>query len=263
MIMLGRSLAVLAAACLWAAPAPAQTDGFGGQCLAAPHDAPATARQQEVAELVDSLRPALARFESLARVLAEGAPEICLVDALLDAQGYLGVEENRIVLRAALAPPMRQAVLVHELRHLHQARSGACPGPALSMAETARATLALEADATAVTLHVAWALRAEGAPAVWDALSAWPGQEDIAAAFAAEMAETGDPARAAARAFAQWYVSDRRRETYRIAACAEYLDRQERSHALPSYGDLPEGYLAALCVLPDGRAYPCTPPAPE
>ncbi|WP_371059978.1 DUF6782 family putative metallopeptidase [Rhodosalinus sp. 5P4] len=258
-----RSLAVLVAASLWALPVFAQPDGFGGQCLAAPHDAPVTAREQEVADLVDSLRPALARFESLARALAEGAPEICLVDALLDAQGYLGVEENRIVLRAALAPPMRQAVLIHELRHLHQARTGACPGPALSMGETARATLSLEADATAVTLHVAWALRAEGAPAVWDALAAWPGQQDIAAAFAGAMAETSDPVRAAARAFAQWYVSDWRRETYRIAACADYLDRQDRSHALPAYGALPQGFLSALCTLPDGRAYPCTPPASE
>ena len=258
-----RSLAVLAAAFLWAPPAHAQPDAFRAQCLAAPHDAPASDRQREVAALVEGLRPALARLDSLSRALEEGAPEICIVDALVDAQGYLGVEENRIVLSAALAPPMRQAVLIHELRHLHQARTGACPGPALSMGETARATLALEADATAVTLHVAWALRAEGAPAVWDALAAWPGQQDIAAAFAGAMAETSDPVRAAARAFAQWYVSDWRRETYRIAACADYLDRQDRSHALPAYGALPEGFLAALCELPDGRAYPCDPPAGE
>ncbi|MGB8624187.1 MAG: DUF6782 family putative metallopeptidase, partial [Paracoccaceae bacterium] len=89
---------------------------------------------------------------------------------------------------------------------------------------------------------------------------AWRTHSDIAAAFAAEMAATGDAPRATAAAFAQWYASDWRRENYYLAACSDYLDQQDRSKALPRYRLLSEDFLDTLCRLPDGTAYPCAEP---
>lgn len=228
-------------------------------CLAAPYAA-AEGEAGGIAALVAWLRAALPPGDTLREAFEAQAPELCLAETIFGAEGYLGVEDNRIVLRRTLAPGMIRAVLIHELRHLHQTRLGACPSPALSMQETARVTLAMEADASAVSLAVAWRLREQGDGAVWEALAAWPSHADIAAAFAGEMARGTGVEAATARAFAQWYLSDWRRETYYIAACSAYLDRQDRAHALPRYGAAAADFLQTLCRLPDGRAYPCVAP---
>ena len=97
-------------------------------------------------------------------------------------------------------------------------------------------TLAMKADASAVSFVVPWCLREAGDGALWDALADWPSRSDIAAAFAGEMMRGAGVEAAKARAFAQWYASDWRREISYIAACSDYLDRQDRSHALQRYG---------------------------
>ena len=253
-------LAMAGAICLAAQGAGAEAGRPGPECLPAPYDAARTDGERRIAELVGWLRPALGPYPSLLAALETSAPEICLAAALFGAEGYLGVEENRIVLRRSLPRGLMRAVMLHELRHLHQVRVGACPGPDLSMQETARVTLALEADASAVSLAVAWGLREDGDALAWQALASWPTHVDLAEAFEAEMRESGDVARATARAFAQWYVSDWRRETYRLAACSDYLDRQDRTHALPRYGAAAPDYLDSLCRMPDGGTYPCEEP---
>ena len=156
---------------------------------------------------------------------------------------------------------MQIGVLLHEIRHLDQLRLGACPSDDLAMEEYARATFALEADASAISLLIAWDLKERGDPGVWSALSAWDSQSDIAARFAGEMATSGDAEIAVSTAFDQWYASDLRREQYYIMTCSAYLDRQDASKALPQYQLLPGDFYAGLCRLPDGRDYPCSEPA--
>jgi len=251
---------VLALLCLGAPPASAQVADPFRTCLAPPYDGARTDTQRQIRSLADWLRSALVPHPSLARILEDRPPEICLSDHLFGIQGDFELAARRIVLRRGLSQPLMRAVAIHELRHVHQTRTGICPDPSLSMESTARVTLAMEADASAVSLAIAWHLRAAGEPSVWTALETWPTHADLALAFEAEMRASGDVALATARAFGTWYESEWRRETYYIAACSDYLDRQDRTHALPRYGSLDQAYLSDLCRLPDGRVYPCAEP---
>jgi hypothetical protein len=221
-------------------------------CAEAPYaDAP------EVADFVAEMTPVFSKFPTLEASLATDAPELGLAGSLHTARGYFEPETRRIVIERALSPGLRQAVLVHELRHAQQFATGSCPGPGLSMQGNARAIFAMEADASVVSMLVAWRMREAGAPAMWDALASWPMQEDIADAFSAEMAAHDDPARAAGAAFAQWYANAARRDRYYVAICSNYLDHQDSTHRLPAYGDLAPDFFAELCRLPDGTAYRC------
>ncbi|SNS60730.1 DUF6782 family putative metallopeptidase [Tropicimonas sediminicola] len=238
-------------------------DVVGGHqvvCLQAPYDRAMTDHEARIQALAAWLRTALARHPDLLFSLEESAPRICLAEKIFGAEGYFDVDGNAIVLRESLSPDMMRAVAIHEVRHLHQVHSGTCPEPDNSMKAVARMTLALEADASAISLVVGWSLREAGAPGVWDALAAWPTHSDLAAAYERAMTETGDPMHAAAQAFAQWYVSDWRRQSYYLAACSDYLDRQDESHSLPRYGALASDFLESICRLPDGRPYPCEEP---
>src|SRR6056297_127472 len=240
--------------CLLAAPLAAQN--AGETCLSPPFDeGPA-----ELRSMVADLREAVADFPSLNAALADPMLDICVSDSLFGELGYLEADTARIVLRADLEPGLRRAVLLHELRHLDQLRLGACPSPALSMRENARAVFAIEADANAIALLVAWHLKTDGDPQVWQALENWDSTTDIAAAFSAEMEATADPARAAAAAFAAWYASDIRRERYYLSSCNAYLDRQDRMHSLAGTQQVEAGYFTALCRMPDGATYPCAEP---
>ena len=253
--------AVCAAAVLFAGTAiAAAQDGEALDCLAPPFDAPESERQREVQALVDWLRVTLAPFGSLGRVLDETPPEICLAGRLFGMQGYLDAGTRRIVLRDDLAPSLMRAVAIHELRHVEQMRRGTCPTEELSMQATGRVVLAMEADASAVSLVVAWSLREAGDPAIWTALSEWPSHADLARAFEAEMGDSGDIAQAAARAFAAWYDTGWLVERYYVAACSGYLDRQDESHALPRYGAIDDAFFDELCRLPGGDGYPCREP---
>jgi hypothetical protein len=244
-------------AALGAPRAAAQADMEGLACLAPPYDDPGTPRQSDVATLVTWLRSALEPYGSLAEILEVEPPDICLAERLFGIQGYYEPETHRVVLRGSLLPPLMRAVALHELRHVQQARMGVCPGPDLSMQATGRVTLAMEADASAVSLALAWDLRSAGEPEVWNALANWRSHVTLAKVFEAEMQESGDLARATAAAFAAWYEDDRLRETYYVAACSAYLDRMDESHALPRYGAIASDYLERLCRLPSGQSYPC------
>lgn len=204
-------------------------------------------------EVVDTLQ----RFPTLLAALEERAPAFCLADDLDNAHGYLDVEQNRIYLSDQLPYAMLLGVLLHEIRHLEQSAVGICPSDDLAMKEYARATLALEADASAVSLLVAWDMKENGNSGPWTALSAWPNQSDIASAFATEMLTTGDIASAVSDAFEQWFRSEDRREEYYITACSDFLDRQDASHSLPRYQLISADFFDSLCRLPDGSAYQC------
>lgn len=243
-----------------ASGASAGPEAGAPECLAPPFDAPASDRQREVQALVAWLRGALGPFDGLGRVLEETPPEICLSGRLFGMQGYFDAEARRIVLREDLAPSLMRAVAIHELRHVEQLRLGACPSEELSMQATARVVMAMEADASAVSLVVAWSLREAGDGSVWGALADWSSHADLARVFEAEMADSGDVGQATARAFGAWYDNAWLRESYYLSACSGYLDGQDERHALPRYGSVDDAFFADLCQLPGGGGYPCREP---
>lgn len=211
-----------------------------------------------VQELMGDMEPVFRSFPQYRDLISDQAVDICLSASLRDAHGYFSPDQNRIVLQSDLPRPMRVAILIHELRHLQQYATGSCPTDSLAMTEVGRATLALEADASAISLFVAKAMSDAGHPEIWDALSNWPTQADIAAAFAEELARSDDARLATTAAFAQWYESAWRRENYYRAACGAYLDRQDITKALPRYDEVSGSFFEGLCRMPDGSPYECT-----
>ncbi|MDG1128649.1 MAG: hypothetical protein P8N68_06065 [Paracoccaceae bacterium] len=230
-------------------------------CLDHPYDAAeGTDQALRLAGLIDGLRPTLAAFKRLGAALEDRKPRICLTPSLVLESGFLLPDANRIEIDGRLDDAMVTAIMLHELRHLDQVVAQICPDDSLAMEQVAQATFALEADANAITLLVAWHMRRNGDAAVWNALAGWPSTGDIAARFAASMGDHDDPALAVAAAFDQWYTSEERRQRYYIATCSDYLDRRDDSKRLPSYKQLPQDYLDGVCLLPDGTPYACRAP---
>ena len=214
-------------------------------------------------EVYEEVAVGLERFPSLLTVLQEQSPKLCISSNMDNAHGYLDIEQNRIYLSDQIPMAMQVGVLFHEIRHLEQSALGICPSDDLAMAEYARATFALEADASVVSLLVAWDLKESGNDGPWLALSAWPTQSDIAAKFASEMRASGDVSSAASAAFDQWYMSEFRREEYYIASCSDFLDRQDANKLLLRYQLVPAEFLDDLCRLPGGSRYQCSLPKIE
>lgn len=210
---------------------------------------------------MDWLEPTLREAPSVAVALEGLAPVLCVAGRIDGAEGYLDVEQREIVLNGQAEPGLQRGILLHELRHLDQLARGFCPGNVLTVRDNARATYALEADASAVSLMLAWQRRAAGDAAAWEALADWPQQADIAVRFSEEMAAGADLPDAVAAAFDQWYARPDRRESYYLASCSDYLDREDRGRLLRGTATLPGDFLARLCLLPDGRPYPCVEPA--
>ncbi len=230
-------------------------------CISPPYAAVPSTEHSEIAEIYQEIAPVLTRFPSLSEALTNMSPEFCLSDQLDNAHAYLDIDKNRIVISQKLERGMQIGVTLHEIRHLEQLAIGACPSDDLAMKEYARATFAMEADASAISLLVAWDMANRGEDAVWSALSSWPAQQDIAKSFEEEMEKSGDIAAATTAAFDQWYRSEERRELYYLSTCHQYLDRQDASHAIPQDHLLPKGFLERLCILPDGSEYACSAPA--
>lgn len=235
------------------------------QCIEAPYMAAATDDQRTLVEIHREILPVLDRFPQLGEALETRAPRLCFSDQMDNAHGYLDVERDEIVLGRSLSRPMQIGILLHELRHLWQFSRGACPSDDLAMNEYARATFALEADASAISLLIAWDMKARGDASVWAALSSWPSHSDIAASFSRAMRDTGDAALATTAAFYQWYASAERHERYYSAACSDYLYRQDKGHLIPRYQLIDVDFFDNLCRLPDGGKYRCSDPdvAPE
>lgn len=244
---------VLLAAALLAAGSAA---GFAQTCAAPPYaDAP-----PELSALVQRLTVALDGFPSLQAALSDQGPSLCLEDGLVEEQGYFEPTTNRIVLNQGLDQDFQLAILIHEIRHLEQYGRGSCPTISYRMSDYVRARLALEADAAAVGVYVAWAMGQAGDPGPWEKLKTWPTHDDLVARFAAEIAAGADEVAATSATFAQWFDRDDRREIYTFAICSNYLDALDREKVSNGEATLPEGYAASLCILPDGRPYGCTLP---
>ncbi len=257
----GQGLRLIAlATALGAILTPQEATGHEIECLAYPYEQTDTVGGTQIHELMLWLRRSLDQNSGLLLALDTVRPEVCLDEIIFGAEAFFDMDDGRIVLKGTLSEGMMQAVLIHELRHVHQAHVGVCPGPMLSMSETGRVTLAMEADASAVSLQIAWDLKQAGNPEIWNALSVWPTHSDIAEAFNKEMNASGNVAQATARAFGQWFASDWRRQEYYLAACSDYLDKQDATHALPKYGLAPPELLDRICTLPNGENYLCVIP---
>lgn len=247
---LARGLA-LALACLVPAPALAfQT------CVEHPY----TTATGPLHALAARLEQTLAPYPSLATAFAAKAPRLCLNDTLVEEQGFFEPRTNRIVVNAGLEQDFQLAILVHEARHLEQYGRDNCPTIALKMDDYIRARLALEADAAAIAVLVAWNLRQGGDPGLWNALATWPTHDDLTGRFARKIAEGAGDVAAVSATFVQWFEDDERREIYRFAICSNYLDAIDREAAPDGKDSLPADFTLQLCVLPDGRPYHCTLP---
>lgn len=232
-------------------------------CIQYPYNPAAAEDKNGLLAMYQDIAPALDNFPSLANALDSAAPDLCLSSVMDNALAYLDFDQNRIVISEGLSKGMRNGVFLHELRHLEQFVRGSCPSDDLAIKENARATFAMEADASAISLLVAWDMKENGDDYVWAALLSWPSQTDIAESFANKMADTGNAALAVTAAFDQWYASSSRVERYYAAACSDYLDRQDASHKLPLYQLVPDAFLEDLCILPDGSSYECSFPKIE
>ena len=217
----------------------------------------------------DGLPPAIAMAAeavleaspALSEVAGSEKPPLCVTEGPAEAHGTFDRESKAISLASGLTAGEASVILIHELRHLEQATREVCPSPDLSMRDYARAVFALEADAMAVAALVTWRMRDVDGGSAIDAFSALEFSADIAAAFEAEMSRSGDDIQAAAAAFAAWYGSEDRRERYYVSTCEAYLADREDRKVTNGALSLDPASLRDLCVLPDGRPYPCEEPA--
>jgi hypothetical protein len=229
-------------------------------CIEMSSTAAVEAVEEELLDLFNRGMLALERAASLLETIYKRSPELCYASQLDGAHGYFDVDQNRIYISDALSKDMQVGVFLHEVRHLDQIEIGVCISDDLAMREYVEAVFALEADASAITLMIAWGLKEQGKPSVWHALSSWDTQSNIASRFAEEMNASGDLGSAVSAAFEQWYASDFRRTQYYLSTCSEYLDRKDTTHAIPRYLLLPTDFYAELCKLPNGLEYQCSAP---
>jgi len=229
----------------------------GANCLGPPYETPSSPDQELIAQIYAEIMPVLGTVLFSPQPSGDGTPTICLVKIADDAHGVFDATTKNVLLERGLSDGLLAGILLHELRHADQFNRGFCPSNDVSMEENARGVAAMEADASATSLMAAWELRQKGRPAAWNALALWDTQKDIAEAFSREMSRSGDTSLAVSAAFSQWYASEYRTESYYIASCSDYLDRQDTEHLLPSYDLLPGDFLDNLCTLPDGSVYPC------
>ena len=243
------------ALCLVGTANPSTGAAAGPDCSQAPFTEPA-----QIATLLSEMEPVFTAFPDLQELISDTSLELCFGENMLEAHGYFEPKSNQIMIGDSLPSGLQQAILVHELRHVRQFATGICPAPDLSMAENARAVFAMEADASATSLVVAWAMRETGYPQIWEALAASPLQHDITEAFASEMRATNDIGLATSAAFQAWFGDQTRVDAYYLAACSSYLDREDDTHQLRGYAQLDPAFFTTLCQLPNGGSYACVDP---
>ena len=109
---------------LWVSVAATPLSGETRICLSAPWTAPAEEPGAQVAALVGSLAPALARYPEIAAAMTALAPDICLQTPLRDLVGCLDPSRPRITLCGDAPDGILWGALLHELRHLDQFARG-------------------------------------------------------------------------------------------------------------------------------------------
>ncbi|WP_425090924.1 DUF6782 family putative metallopeptidase [Tropicimonas sp. S265A] len=225
------------------------------QCLPEATGPAGTALREIQAELQACALCAPAYFTSM----TARPPDLCIDDSALAPRGAYEPEAHRIVLSLHLSRGEQLLVALHEIRHLDQVALGLCPSPQMAQEAYVTAKLALEADAMANTVGLAWSMRHTNT-GTWRAAQSISQYDDITRIFSDRIDEGATMPEAVGSAFAQWYKSGWRVENYRLAACMSQLDQRDAQHLLPLYAPLPEAFFEVLCKLPDGRPYPCEVP---
>lgn len=205
----------------------------------------------------------LRREPSLGRPLLDRATRrgvgVCLDAYERGCDGVYDCDANVVLLDADLSSGLREAILVHELRHMDRAAAGYVLDLRFDVHAARTLACAGEADAQAVATWFAWRRAQQGDRRAWRALLAHRRYGDIARAFAAAIALGADEREAARVAFDRWYASAWRVETYRLSAAMSYLDRIDEQHAFVSFERLPDDYFTTFDVLPDGTSYGALP----
>ena len=194
---------------------------------------------------------------ALLHIATDKHAKICVDSITSNERGFFDHEQNLIVLSDALTFPEKVLILVHEFRHLDQFSRGFCPTVKFDISEFVRLTYALEADAQAITTLSAWAMKENGFTTPWNALSTFVNYQDVAESFSITFRDSKDLPTATNAAFAQWYRSDWRLESYYASACTSYFDELEKTKLIQAYGKLPITFFDTLCTLPDGTNYGC------
>lgn len=211
----------------------------------------------------------LAMLDHLRRDSALGRPLLALADrsgvgVCLDAyerglDGSFDFDANVILIDADLDAGLREAILVHELRHMDRASAGFVLDVRYDVHAARTLACASEADAQAVATWFAWRRAAQGDVRAWRALLAHPHYGDIALAFDAAIALGAAERDATRAAFANWYASAWRVETYRFASAMSYLDRMDEEHRPVGLEPLPDDFFDGFDRLPDGSSYGARP----
>lgn len=228
---------------------------FAQKCVILGSEPPNSSAQ--ILDLLEYLSTKSEESNALLQFAVTKQVKICVDDITWNERGFFDHEQNLIVLRDVLTFPEQVVILIHELRHLDQFSRGFCPSVQYDISEFVRLTYALEADAQAVTTLLAWMMKENGVGVPWDTLTAFPNYRDIAESFSSEYMENQNLQNATNAAFAQWYHSDWRLQSYYNSACSSYLEDLEEMKLIQSYGKLPDTFFNTLCTLPDGSNYDC------
>jgi hypothetical protein len=219
-----------------------------------------TSQQTRLRQAIDRLSLPYVESNPFLELAQTEQTAICIEDRDILERGFYDPERNLIALSSRLDQDQIVVILAHELRHLDQYARGFCPSPQFDIKEEVRFTFIVEADAMAVTANEIWKLKQAEDSAPWEAFSQIENYQDIARSYAGVMQEGGPTEKALSAAFTQWFASDWRVDAYALSTCLAYYDTLDRTHLLQSYDLRSDELLLQVCVLPDGRRYPCNLP---
>jgi hypothetical protein len=194
----------------------------------------------------------------LSNLIEDNAVTICWDPMSIQARGYFDPELNLVAIASGVDQAEKTVILAHELRHLDQRNRGYKLDLDYDAIEHIRQTYAIEADAEAFAILVAWENRYVGDPSPWNAALGSSHYSDIAVAF--EEGRWGELSTTSAmkHLFIVWYQSDWRRVQYYYSAYGNYLDVLDSQHGIRMYRSFPEDHFDNLCILPpDNSNYGC------
>ncbi len=141
---------------------------------------------------------------------------VCLADKseLRSAHGLFVSDTGALLLNDGKSPAERFVALIHEGRHAQLDAHGVIRSVNTTVGEETKLSFAMEADAQAVAVRVAWELKKQGQPAAWIVLRNTTHYSDVAQSFEDDILAGHDEDTATKNAFKQWYTSEWRLATH-------------------------------------------------
>ncbi|WP_163272871.1 ImmA/IrrE family metallo-endopeptidase [Chelativorans alearense] len=190
-------------------------------------------------------------------LISSSGVSVCQDPLSFACRGYFEPEGNIIAVAPGLTEGQKVIILAHELRHLDQHERGYPLSLKYDLREYVRQTFALEADAQAFAVLVAWSLREYGNDEPWTAAVGFEEFSDIAKVFEEAVRAENSPGEVMRLTFKSWYSSPWRLEKYCLSAAGDYLDQLEVRKAIGRYEELPPDRFNTLCEMPDSSNYGC------